>query len=403
VLGRPLAIGSVTMRRFIVLCTLVAASVTAYATDAAAAPLKCVSNDINTAPVAVSGSVLLNDPVQKGHFYGIAPGAASTCAAAKAAPAVAEGTADYHFKSHVFKNRSATASCVEVRYTFTGGGAHEVTAYAGSFDPNNIGANYLGDSGSGAAGADTRAFSVTVPAMSDIVLVATWSGVAAAGSEPAYDLSVAGCGQMVVTGIAPASGPVTGGTAVEIKGSGFEGATAAVTIGVAATNVQVMNDDMLVATTAANAAGTYDVTVTSGALVSTLAQAYTYGAAPVADAGTDAATDAGVDAGREAGAGGPTTGGPTSGSSSSSSGGTTPASDSGTNNAGEEDEDDDQGDASTGDGGTKRVSGTKKKTPATEEYVCACNEIGRSTTPGLGAFATMALGVLAVLRLRKRR
>jgi hypothetical protein len=281
---------------------------------------------------------------------------------------------------------------------FTGAsGAHETTAYLGAFDPLNPAAGYLGSSGRNEAGADVRVFSVTVPAMDDFTLVTTWSAAAAPGGEPAFDLYVANCGEMVLTGIAPNAGPIEGGQNVTVAGSGFEGAAPAVSIGVAATtNVVVVDDSTLIATTGANAAGTYDVTATSGAAVATLAQAYTYGAAE-ADGGvvTDGGLEGGVDAGRDASTGGPTQGGPTQGSSSSSSGGTT--------NDEVDGASDDDDDPSAGDGGVKRVSSPKKKTAGEEEYVCACNEVGRGTTPGMGAFATLALGILAVLRLRRRR
>lgn len=403
------------MRRFIALCTLAAAaSLTAYAGDAAAAPLKCVSNDVNAGPAVVSDVVTADAPIQKGHLrIAGAPAATSTCAAPTAAPAVLEPTATFNFKAHTFKNRSNGAACVEVRYVFTGSAAgtgfHETTAYLGAFDPTNPAANYLGDSGRNEGGPDVRVFSVTVPALSDFTLVTTWAGPATPGYEPKYDLYVAGCGQMVLTGIAPNAGPVEGGQNVTISGSGFEGAAPTVTVGVAATNVVVVDDSTLIATTGANVAGTYDVVAASGAVSAMLPQAYTYGAVAVADAGADAGADAaaadgGLDAGRDASTGGPTQGGPTTGSSSS---GGTSNTDSGVAADGgdADDDDDDSGsDASTKDGGAKKVGGTlKKKTGGDEELVCACNEVGKGTTPGLGAFATMALGILAVLRIRKRR
>ena len=46
------------MRRFIAGCTLATA---AWATPATAAPLKCVSNDVNVGPAVVSDSVLATD------------------------------------------------------------------------------------------------------------------------------------------------------------------------------------------------------------------------------------------------------------------------------------------------------------------------------------------------------
>ena len=80
---------------------------------------------------------------------------------------------------------------MSVRYVASGAGNHEMTAYLGSFDPMDPAKNYLGDSGQNAGGADTRVFSINVPAMADFVLVTTWSGPAVAevlkskGMEPA--------------------------------------------------------------------------------------------------------------------------------------------------------------------------------------------------------------------------
>jgi hypothetical protein len=208
---------------------------------------------------------------------------------------------------------------------------------------------------------------------------------------------------MALTAISPIAGPTEGGQNVTISGSGFEGAAPLVTIGTAAaTNVVVMNDDTLSATTAANAAGTYDVTATSGAVTASLAQAYAYGGVATdagTDAGADASTDAG-DAGRDAATGGPTQGGPTQGSSS---GGTNTGN--GTNDAGTAaNSTDDNDDGGNTDASTKRVSATKKKSTGGDDgYECACNEVGARTVPGAGAFMTMALAALAVMRIRKRR
>src|SRR4029079_16841452 len=64
-----------------------------------------------------------------------------------------------------------------------------------------------------------------------------------------------------VSGIAPGTGPSTGGTSVTLTGTNFAtGAT--VTIGgAAATNVSVANAGTITATTPAHAAGAVDVTV----------------------------------------------------------------------------------------------------------------------------------------------
>lgn len=79
-----------------------------------------------------------------------------------------------------------------------------------------------------------------------------------------------------VSGIAPALGPTTGGTAVVISGAGFSGST--VTIGgTPATGVTVVNSTQITATTPAGSAGAANVVVTNtGGFSSTLTNGYLY-------------------------------------------------------------------------------------------------------------------------------
>src|SRR6185295_11043782 len=106
-----------------------------------------------------------------------------------------------------------------------------------------------------------------------LVVVVTWSGPATAGEEPAFDLAVGGCGQLVVTSISPPSGPTAGGTFVTIKGSGFEGSVPLVVgIGAEAASYLAVDDSTVTATTAPVAAGTYDVVVTSNGLLDSAGQ-----------------------------------------------------------------------------------------------------------------------------------
>jgi len=83
-----------------------------------------------------------------------------------------------------------------------------------------------------------------------------------------------------VLGIAPGSGPASGGTTVTISGANFA-AGAAVSIGnVAATSVTVVSSTSITAVTGASAAGAASVTVTVDGRSSTLASAFTYVALP---------------------------------------------------------------------------------------------------------------------------
>jgi hypothetical protein len=87
----------------------------------------------------------------------------------------------------------------------------------------------------------------------------------------------------IISGISPASGSTLGNTRVYISGSNFENG-AAVTVGTApASNIQVVNQSLIIATTGPGSAGAAHVTVTNpGSQAVTLPNAYTYRAyAPV--------------------------------------------------------------------------------------------------------------------------
>ena len=94
-----------------------------------------------------------------------------------------------------------------------------------------------------------------------------------------------------ITHILPPTGSTAGGTAVTIVGTGFTGATGVTIGGVAATAVTVITDSMLNATTAAHAAGTVDVAVTSPGGTGTGTGLYTYGTALSAAGATWTARD----------------------------------------------------------------------------------------------------------------
>lgn len=86
--------------------------------------------------------------------------------------------------------------------------------------------------------------------------------------------------QPVVDGITPLYGPLTGGTAVTIKGSGFLAGTTVSFDGVAATGVTVVDDTTITAITPAHVKGVVDVSVTNPAGSDTAMSSFAY-AAPV--------------------------------------------------------------------------------------------------------------------------
>ncbi|MBT0770667.1 IPT/TIG domain-containing protein [Kineosporia sp. J2-2] len=116
---------------------------------------------------------------------------------------------------------------------------------------------------------------LTVPAGAvgpESVRVTTPGGAASTGYE--Y-LNTPG-----ITGVSPSSGPVTGGTTVTLRGSGFAGATAVTFGSVAAASFTVDAPDRITAVAPAHAAGPVGLTVTTPAGTSA-AEPYTYLAPPV--------------------------------------------------------------------------------------------------------------------------
>jgi hypothetical protein len=79
-----------------------------------------------------------------------------------------------------------------------------------------------------------------------------------------------------VVEIYPTSGPVAGGTALTIAGSGFTGATAVTIGGTAATGRSVVNDGCITCTSPAHTAGAANVAVTTPEGTNTLTGAFTY-------------------------------------------------------------------------------------------------------------------------------
>jgi hypothetical protein len=84
-----------------------------------------------------------------------------------------------------------------------------------------------------------------------------------------------------VTGVAPANGPVTGGTKVKVTGTGFLPKATVTVDGKPATAVKVVSDTTITATTPAGVVGPATVVVTNpGQPAATAKKAFTYTAAP---------------------------------------------------------------------------------------------------------------------------
>jgi len=110
------------------------------------------------------------------------------------------------------------------------------------------------------------------------VTVTTPGGTSGTSSADTFTFAAPG---PVVSGLNPTQGSTSGGTSVTISGSGFSGATA-VTFGTtAASSFTVNNDSQITATSAAEAAGTVDVTVTTpaGTSATSASDRFTFAAA----------------------------------------------------------------------------------------------------------------------------
>jgi len=91
--------------------------------------------------------------------------------------------------------------------------------------------------------------------------------------------ALAPSGGPAVTGVTPGAGTTVGGTTVTISGSGFAAGGASVTIGGApATNVAVVSDTAITATTPQHISGAADVAVSIGGKTTTLRSGYSYAA-----------------------------------------------------------------------------------------------------------------------------
>ena len=126
---------------------------------------------------------------------------------------------------------------------------------------------------------------VTAPAhFPGAVDVVVWNGITS--SPPTFADRYVYSGGLSVTGISPSSGPVSGGTAVTVTGSGFTGTSAVTFGGTAAAAPTVLSDSLLVVTAPAHAAGSVDVRVWAGGAGSlpTTADVFVYVGTPVVSA-----------------------------------------------------------------------------------------------------------------------
>jgi subtilisin-like proprotein convertase family protein len=143
----------------------------------------------DTCPGIFIGSVTNTDAFQAGRLT--RDGTASSCDVPKACPGV-EDPAPRNYDVYNFTNASGSAQCVYISLTSGAGTALGNQAYSatylGSFEPNNLCANHLGDMGFSTGG--SFSYSVTVPA--NTAFAVTVSEIDVGEGVPYYTLVVNG-------------------------------------------------------------------------------------------------------------------------------------------------------------------------------------------------------------------
>jgi hypothetical protein len=141
-------------------------------------------------PMVVNGSIDTSDPTQIDRLF--RSGIPQTCPASTSCSIFGDPT-PHHYDQYTFTNTSGATQCVTIdtntacadtNFIFT-------AAYTGSFDPNNICTNWIGDSGSSPA--PDASFQVDVDAGQTLVVVV--SEVTPDAGCSAYTVTVTGlCG-----------------------------------------------------------------------------------------------------------------------------------------------------------------------------------------------------------------
>ncbi|PYK24106.1 MAG: hypothetical protein DME59_14655 [Verrucomicrobia bacterium] len=148
----------------------------------------------------IEGSIDDTDPTQTDKLN--RSGIPQTCPATTTCAIFGDGLL-HHYDSYTFTSTSGSTQCVAIdtntacmaaRFIFT-------AAYLGSFDPNNICTNWIGDSGFSPD--PDQAFQVEVPAGETLVVVV--SNVTADATCPDYTVTITG----LCTGTTPSPTPTS--------------------------------------------------------------------------------------------------------------------------------------------------------------------------------------------------
>jgi hypothetical protein len=141
-------------------------------------------------PIVVNGSIDTSDPTQIDRLF--RSGIPQTCPASTTCAAFGDGL-PRHYDSYTFTNTTGATQCVNIdtNTACTSTNSIFIGAYLGSFDPNNICTNWIGDSGSSPN--PDKAFQVDVDNGQTLVVVV--SEVTPDAGCPGYTVTITGlCG-----------------------------------------------------------------------------------------------------------------------------------------------------------------------------------------------------------------
>ena len=156
-------------------------------------------------PITITGNIDNSDPTQVDRMN--RSGVSSCCGGGPVCVVFGDGQL-HHYDAYTFTNTTGSTQCVTVGVNTDCQGSNFIftAAYLGTFDPNNICANWIGDEGSSPIPGDPTPFSFTIEDGQTFVLVV--SEVTPNGGCPSYTMTVSGlCG-----GVTPTPTPTASAT-----------------------------------------------------------------------------------------------------------------------------------------------------------------------------------------------
>ena len=161
------------------------------------APTATASPTPSCPPITITGNIDNSDPTQVDRMN--RSGVSSCCGGGPVCVVFGDGQV-HHYDAHAFTNTTGSTQCVTVGVKTECQGSNFIftAAYLGTFDPNNICANWIADEGSSPIPGNPTPFSFTIEDGQTFVLVV--SEVTANTGCPSYTMTVSGlCGSATPT------------------------------------------------------------------------------------------------------------------------------------------------------------------------------------------------------------